>query len=1384
MDFSPIAEDAVVGGPDWFLSSAAATTVWRETAAGGFALIAFSSKPYIHIFRFGAQHGLDNVEHTLSYVGQLQGHHDRISCISFCDFSVSSPTQITSLFSCGFDGLVRQWTYVDQDWILDRELNIRELNDSLLPTSLHCIYHQHLTVTLIGTNKGTLIVWITSGQSREPVCLSKKFESEAVITCSWEAYSGAAGSIRAAVGYKKGIVGIYMYNASCVTSGSSLTQLSRFYAHEKDICHIVWRPYNFRNEGVPDNSAELLTTGRDQFVKLWTVTNSWCSASLKVPGSARQVAKGKERSANVKDNSVGLPWISGCWFPSETQSSNLKIIVSGLRGELYSWSGSEKQPVRIQLGAQAHSMLIFAITPIVCSPGFFVTIGQDRQVLIWQRKGTDDELSYVYRIPTIAAGVSALAQSDHGHGPLAVGTADGAILLWRRNRPVMDISGPKTKDNFITFWPRGVNGSNITALAWHPSPRNESLLAYGTEAGCVDLIDTAKVSKNTQKSKSQPYVFGSTVYRVSWGPCLFVDPRGKEITNGSDSTASVNEEMVTETTESLDILEETESKSSTPNRFSFYVYSACKGKIFCHIGFQRPPLDVTLLFPIPFGVDQEDWKSDKRSDVSFVFLDKARSTEDKAATSVDIICECFTCLVAVGFRSGHVDVYGCVKQNHSSEVAKLHPICRIKNHTKGINCLAWSPFYYRLAIGSNESFITVADLSDVLRKATDFDVSCFTQLSTCLARLEGHCNRITCLDWSPHDPNLLLSASFDGTANVWKVTGDVSGSLGNFRAHRLRLFACIWSRHEVDLAFSGGELCHLFGWRPSRLLHKEPPNCRRYRPPPIKHPQNDFSAAENSSIMKAKLDAVSLPESSVDVDGCSSVDAKQSVDVKESTKMQSSDQPLKQSTTKKSSSVSEKRKRPSLFPHFLHRTTVEHSSVDLSFYPPVRLGSRFVQVLKVLDWIRNKVCLTEPDHDLLFLLPENSATRTSLVQFLNHEAAHHLATYRSTQRPNGLAHLDAYCIVQLWLGRASLAASMLCSESHLPFWLLWAVQLSLSTAPSVSALQFGVDLLDAKVKEMGLNNPDILVAATLLVCAGRSREAVDYLLSHDRVKEALILARIRLCPTDAEPIVRKCLNRIMERRLVGEITFIGSIRALGEGNWTEAHTLIRQCAITSVSRPGTEVELLASSWVELSILLGSSDSAAVTKAFVRLACSCLVVGFNLLPEQRLPYFEKWSTISPSNSDECGVTCFAFLLRVGEYFSAILEGSVNYASVDDWLVSDADVLLVLRALRNSAHDRQPSGLWAVCVVHAVLDFAICQLFFTDSDDEKQSADDYIRFGTSLRRCMNINSKDTLQLIGGLLLNANRAVPKDLRLIDQLSTELSSTAGSPSEPVSVA
>ncbi|KAF8570939.1 hypothetical protein P879_07593, partial [Paragonimus westermani] len=1115
-----------------------------------------------------------------------------------------------------------------------------------------------------------------------------------------------------------------------------------------------------------------------------TVATSWCSASLKVPGSARQAAKGKERSANAKDNSIGLPWISGCWFPSETQSSHLKIIVSGLRGELYSWSGSEQQPVRFQLGAHTHSMLIFSIIPIIRSPGFFVTIGQDRQVLIWQRKGSDDELSYVYRIPTIAAGVSALAQSDHGHGPLAVGTADGAVLLWRRNRPMVGLSEPKMKDNFVTFWPRGLNGSNVTALAWHPSPRNESLLAYGTEAGCVDLIDTAKVSKNTQKSKSQPYVFGSTVYRVSWGPCLFVDPREKAVTNGSDSTASVSEEPVGEMTETPDILEKTGSKSSTPNRFSFYVYSACKGKIFCHIGFQRPPLDVTLLFPIPFGVDEEDWKSDKRSDVSFFFLDNARSTEDKDTTPVDIVCECFTCLVAVGFRSGQVDVYGCVKQNHSSEVAKLHPICRIKNHTKGINCLAWSPFYYRLAIGSNESFITVTDLSDVLQKAVDLDVSCFTQLSTCLARLEGHCNRITCLDWSPHDPNLLLSASFDGTANVWKVASDVSGSVANFRAHRLRLFACIWSRQEPDLAFSGGELCHLFGWRPSRLLHKEPPNCRRYRPPPIKHPQNDFPAAEDPLIMKANLDAFKLSRSSVAVNDFSSVDTKQSAEVTENTKIQSSDQPLKQPTAKKPSSASEKRKRPSLFPHFLHRTTVEHSSVDLSFHPPVRLGSKFVQVLKVLDWIRNKVCLTEPDHDLLFLLPENGKTRISLVQFLNHEADHHLATYRSTQRPNGLAHLDAYCIVQLWLGRAPLAASMLCSESHLPFWLLWAVQLALSTAPSVSGLPFGVDLLDEKVKEMGLNNPDVLVAATLLVCAGRSREAVDYLLSHDRAKEALILARIRLRPTDAEAIVRKCLDRIMERRLAGEIAFIGSIRALGEGKWNEAHTLIRQSSITSASRPGTEVELLASSWVELSILLGSTDSVAVTNAYVRLACSCLVVGFNLLSEQRLPYFDKWSTVFPFTSDECGVTCFSFLIRIGEYFSAIIEGSVNLASGDEWLRSDADVRLMLRALRDSARDRQPSGPWAVCVVHAVLDFAICHLDSTDSGDEKQSTDDYNRFGTSLRRCMSINSKDTVQLIGGLLLNASRVAHKNLRLIDQLSTEMSSVADIPSEPVSVA
>ncbi|CAH8434106.1 unnamed protein product [Dicrocoelium dendriticum] len=1216
MNFVPLVEGAVVGPPDWFLSSVLSANKWLHVDGGGYVLLAFSSKPFVHIFTINFE-SLEVLERrNICYIGQLKAHHERICGVSFCD-SGSFDLICVNLFTCGNDGLVRLWRYVNLEWILEDEYN------------------------------------------------------------------------------------------------------------------------------------------------LWSITNTWCCASVKVPGNPRSAAKESERLGDSKKQSIGAPWISATWLPTSDAAVTPNIYLSGLRGELYAWSGSG-QPIRLNVGDFGHSTLVFAMVRVNSSPGFLFTVGQDRQVMLW-RQSEGDTLSHVLRIPTISAGVFAISQSNHGLGPVAAGVADGSITLWRHGYIVSSRSESQSVDDIVSFYPRGLNATSITTLAWHPSARHESLLAYGTEAGCVDIVDIAKVSKSsTQKGKSQPYVMGSTVYRVVWGPLLF----GNLCNKGDFSTLPVD--VAKEQTDESSL--STNCSNSRTDKFQFYVYSVCKGKFFLHVGFQRPPQDVTALFPEPPDVSQDDWLGDKRSDISFLFLDEGRSNLLSDSTTTQLHTT-FDCLVAVGLRSGLVYLYG--HTSPTDEVLRegspnLQLICKLSSHTKGINCMAWSPLYYWLAVGSNEYFITVTDLSDTLRQVVKCKSPHLYHLTTSLAHLEGHCNRVTCLDWSPHDPHLLLSASYDGTANVWRIDHKEDAvSLANFRAHRLRLFACLWSRRDIDLAFTGGESCHLFSWRPSRLEEKAPPNIRRLRPPPLK---------------RLPVDAKSLPVPESDIketvtgpciiDEVSNASPSPSIEMEPaSTSSTTEPKPLQ---SKKQTTSTERRKRPSLFPNFLRRDSASHSSVCLDFIPPFQLGSRFMQVLHVLYWLHSKVPPPDVDRDLLFLLPHCMQTRHLTTRFLTDEADLHFNAYKLAQRPNSLNHLDAYCMIQLWLGRAPLVANVLCAESHMPFWLLWAVQLALSTSSTFGTCWGDADLLEAKVKEISLNGSDILLASTLLVCGGRSSAAIDYLLKHDRVKEALILSQIRLNPTDANPVIKQCLMRIAERRLVSDVPFLNVIHALGEGQMKEAHSLLRRTNTGSGLHAGADPEQLASNWVEVNVILASDDTSAVVNAFARLAYTCMLVGFNLTIDQWVHYFHQWQASSiPVDPTGLGSACFKYLLKTGFYISEVLNGCLDSARAENLLNDTAPLLDTTRAFRWLAEDRQPSTQWATCVAHLVVDFALCLVLSTQTDIADESSDeDFRRFSCSLHRCADVRTKETIQLIGGVLLTLSNTSKNYEKLCQALSSPLSS------------
>nr|CAH8819999.1 unnamed protein product [Trichobilharzia regenti] len=1086
MEYREIAKYILTGSPDWFQSNVVAVTKWQTHNDGGCAFVAFTSRSYIHIFIVKQETNVEcQPNYSWSCVGQIVPHQGKISAVAFDECAC------LRVVSCGLDGLVRRWTYFSQEWVLETEFNMHNVQGNISPTAVSCFSNSaNESYNFVGTDKGLLLVWVADCNTNKSYHVSKKFEDDPVVMCAWEKSTVVPSISRVAVGYKRGIVCVYSFGPSDIFSTPSIVQLTRIYAHEADICHIVW----CQGASASSSNPELLTCGRDQMVKVWNVTTSECTSSYQVPGHLREQF-GNARRQHQKSEQNGAPWISACYTPGSDSSVN--VLFSSVRGGLFHWD-CKGTPNSMLLDGQGHSMLIFSMHYLLNSPGLVITFSQDRFLIIWQLvEGSN--LSVILKVPTMSAGVCSLAQSEFSNGPLVAGLSDGSILFWKFPAPELfgerNSSDNQNKERFVSISPLGCKSSSITTLSCHPLRQFENVIAYGTESGCVEIVDINKLRKmKSQKPKPQLYAFGSTVYRVAWGPLLFSDICRRKANKSEQNTSENHSRSDNPSASTTHIIAQEDENSTEDNealsKFSFYVYSISKGKVYCHFGCSRPPIDVSTKFP-PFpDTTDEDWKALIRSEISFRLVSKSE------LPGVDLIADTFYCLVAVGYRSGEVDIYGFLRSKSlnceevvGQESRRLVFICRTVNHSKCVNCLTWSRDHYWLAVGSNETFITVTDLKiQLINYLNQGECSKPIQLSTSLARLEGHYNRITCLDWSPHDPFLLLSASFDGTANVWRIHPENiekdNFSISNFRALRLRHFACLWSRQEPDLAFSGGESCHLFGWQPSEQLFSQPPHTRRYRPPTVKKLVNDQEAPSNGDILcyePVPTETESLPDSKPlnDKESEQKKVIKSNDILPNGTSHQEMSIPLQCNSSQKvnSSGIGDKMKRPALFPNLFNFMNT-NCELDLDNSPPIQLGSFLSQILNASNFVTEQVNDKQVQIDLLLLLPQAGMTRACLLKYLNMEASAHLKSFHCQQKPNSLVHLDAYCIILLWMGHALTVPSIMSSENYMPFWLLYAVELTrctlaypdscgkLSSSSEKSSGSVELDLLGEKVSDL------------------------------------------------------------------------------------------------------------------------------------------------------------------------------------------------------------------------------------------------------------------------------------------------------------------------------
>lgn len=669
-----------------------------------------------------------------------------------------------------------------------------------------------------------------------------------------------------------------------------------------------------------------------------------------------------------KDNNHTQDSTSGhgkAWIPlASTGIESPRFLAFDTNGNLYTFNAIDK-PLSCEstVSSLRHAGLVFSFISIPGSPHLFLSFGKDSQVIAWKKTCNDwQTLTPVASIPCVPGKINCLSQAPGLYSPLAVGLSDGSLLILRNVTPPEPNS--LISVSRLSPLPPSAAAIGISAIAWHPDPLSENLIAIGSSKGHVDIID---VLKNQKRGRNFNHL-GGCIYRVAWGPKLFASSE-------EEGTADMEDKLL--------------------------VYAVANGSIYLLISFKKPPLNITLKFAslLPNSDDH------KLAEITF------KRIPEEGITS-------YSWLVGLGSMNGGVNIFGL-----SRIFGSLVPLSRIDIHKKCIISMVWSYHSdkYWLAVSSAESFITVIDSTGQAVNPPSENIQPH-QFTSCMATLQGHGARVSALDWSPTDPDLLLSGSYDCTATVWRVGLGSSTAIANYRDHLSRIHACAWSPDISDFVFTGENFGYLVGWRPSAQGVIAPPLSRKNRNPSSKIP-----SCANSEQVK-------VPESEVEQDEKSEITLIDTPSLPQSF-------PIKRTEPHAN-------RKPSLLPSLFATPSVTDISLPvLTLSPPIRMQNRFEIITDFIAYMREPLCFDNskilPEFDLLY--GGCAQRRRELVRFTESEALKHL---EAASGPNKPARLDAYFSLLLWLGRGQVVAKKAVEFQYTPFWLMWALELILKGSAS------------------------------------------------------------------------------------------------------------------------------------------------------------------------------------------------------------------------------------------------------------------------------------------------------------------------------------------------
>ena len=164
------------------------------------------------------------------------------------------------------------------------------------------------------------------------------------------------------------------------------------------------------------------------------------------------------------------------------------------------------------------------------------------------------------------------------------------------------------------------------------------------------------------------------------------------------------------------------------------------------------------------------------------------------------------------------------KQDGSVEIGSqsLQHLEVLYGHRRAVTCVAWQRSTAALlAVGSEDGNIHVYDMAAGAGPAGPPS----TQARGDPVKLTLHTGQITSVDWSPHDPKLLLSTSSDTSAQIWDTS--TRTALANFRGHTGKILAGRWSDLQPDQVFTGSADQSVLAWSWKGLVHTRPPPMER-----------------------------------------------------------------------------------------------------------------------------------------------------------------------------------------------------------------------------------------------------------------------------------------------------------------------------------------------------------------------------------------------------------------------------------------------------------------------------------------------------------------------------------------------------------------------------